>query len=132
MALENEKPPVSWRAARTIDIISEKHPDLLIPWMKKMINSLDNNLHPGIHRIFLHIFTREINNLNDDQKTFLLDHAFSNLAIAIKSYSMDILLKLSKNEPGFLYEIKALLETVHEDLNYTLKRKAKKLFKIAL
>jgi hypothetical protein len=110
--LKNEH-PVSWKAAWVADVVSEKRPDLLEPYLDELIASLESIDDDGVKREVLRMLCRS--SFNEDQKGPLISMCFDWLIsarepVAVKRFSMEILYEMSKQEPGIKQELADSIE----------------------
>ena len=123
--------PLSMRAARIIAIVAELFPDLLIPYISQMIAKLKYVKTEGVRRSFLKVLTEQSYNYDEDQLGLLTDMAFTWLndpkeAIAIRYYSIEILLNVSKKYPEIGNELRDILNELLEDQSSGLRSKSTK------
>ncbi len=107
--------PLSMRAARVVDESAEKHPALIKPFLDETIRKLTEFRIVGIRRGMLRFLSRTKLHLTPVQRGYLIDTCFgwmnsSEEAIAIRYYSMEILFRISRKEPGIRNELLAALE----------------------
>ena len=110
--LENVE-PVSRRAVWVIDTVSEKLPHLLEPYLKLIIERLPDFNHDGLKRNSLRMLTRYP--IPKDQQGLLLKICFDWLiapaeSVAVKVYAMEILYRLSQEEPDLKKELADSIE----------------------
>jgi hypothetical protein len=105
--LENQE-PVSRRAAWIADTCSEKEPVLLDPWIGKIIDSLPSFSHDGLKRHSLRMLSRSV--LPSNRLGKLISLCFDWLtspkeSVAVKVFCMEILYRVSQNEPDIRQEL---------------------------
>ncbi|HTX89388.1 MAG TPA: hypothetical protein VMC08_10390, partial [Bacteroidales bacterium] len=110
--LRNEE-PVSRRAAWVADTCSEKKPGLAYPWLEQIAGMLPSFEHDGLKRHSLHILSRSP--LPGPATGLLIDLCFTWLtsaseSVAVKSYCMEILYRISESEPGIRKELADSIE----------------------
>ncbi|MEI6455327.1 MAG: hypothetical protein WCO93_03475 [bacterium] len=116
--LRNEE-PVSRRAAWVADTVSEIEPELLIPFLPRIINSLRIFSHDGLKRHALRMISRS--QFPDSVKGELICICFDWIlspaeAVAAKVYCMNILYSLSLAEPDLKKELADSIEwRMHEE-----------------
>lgn len=104
---------VCQRAAWAMSICADANPQLIRPYIKKLVRNLKKPVHDAVKRNTLRVLEKiEIpeNNLGE-----LADVCFDfltrgNEPIAVKAYSIGILSNISKKEPALLQELKIILE----------------------
>ena len=119
------------RAARVIALVTELHPELVHPYVNEIILKLSSWQTEGLRRSFLKILSEISYSYNEDQLGILTDLAFTWLtdpkeAIAIRYYSIAILLIVSKKYPEIKGELSTLLNELAEDSSSGLKTKSVK------
>jgi len=122
------------RAARVIQLVTEKHPDLIDPYLGKIVGSLTDFRNEGLLRSMLLISTKKCPILDADQKGVLMDVTFNLLMDpdhnpAIKAYSMDILYEISKEYPGIKQELISCIEELMPRSSTGVKTRGKKMLK---
>lgn len=114
MAFEQE-PPLCMRAARVADLCCERYPELVRPYLLKMVNELPALKNMSVKRIFMHILIRHSWVEDEEAMGKLVDTLFKWLmddtqAVAIKAYAMLILEKIIKVEPDLRGELILVLD----------------------
>jgi hypothetical protein len=110
-----QKPPLCMRAARVADLCCQRHPELVRPWLVKMILELPALKDMAVKRVFLHILIRHSWVEDEVAMGKLVDTLFKWLhddiqAVAVKAYAMEILLNITRVEPDLKIEMAAVLE----------------------
>lgn len=104
---------LSFRASWTLTKISDKNPEIIIPHIPGMIERLDETVNESTRRSFLRIISlSNITLLSLKHHGILADHCFRALnsklsAVAIKSYSMEIIYRLTLIYPELANELSA-------------------------
>ena len=121
---------VSQRAAWPVSLIIEKHPELAKKYLPKMLDNLKNPVHDAVRRntvrILYHI------DIPEKLHAQVLDICFAfvqkrETSVAVKSFSIDILDKLSKQYPEIKNEIKILIDDQLPTATAAFKSRAKKI-----
>ncbi len=105
---------VTQRAAWAVAICSEKQPQLLHPWLKKLITNLSKtDLHAAVKRNTLRILQyvevpRTLQGMTVTNCFILLRSATE--PIAVKVFAMTVLSNVCKKEPGLIKELKLVIE----------------------
>jgi hypothetical protein len=109
-----QREPWSQRASRVVSICCCRFPELFKPLNSIVIRKLAKINSEGVIRNFLKIFAEIPVNLNNKDKSILLNLCFDFLsgshAVAIKVYSLEILYKLSNEIPDIKRELFNLIE----------------------
>ena len=105
---------VTQRAAWIVSHCALKHPNLIVPWLKKMIRKMQEpGVHEAVPRNVLRIF-EEIEippDLLGMIATLCFDYLGSGESpIAVKVYSMAILSRICMKEPDLKKELHAVIE----------------------
>ncbi len=106
--LLKDEGPVSWKAAWVADVVSEKRPDLLKPYIEEIVSHLEKFSHDGTKRESLRMLARSP--LPEEQLGLLIKLCFdwltsSNESVAVKMFSMEILYRISLQEPEMKKEL---------------------------
>jgi len=110
-----QEPPLCMRAARVADLCCERHPELIRPYLVKIVNDLPGLQDMAVKRVFMHILVRHSWVEDEEAMGKLVDILFKWLmddtqAVAIKAYAMIILENISKVLPDLKGEMLAVLE----------------------
>jgi 8-oxo-dGTP diphosphatase len=109
----SDDPKLSFRASWTLSKIFDKNPEAVIPRIPDMIEALDKTDHEGTRRSFLRIISlSDPALLSLKHHGMLADHCFKALnsklsAVAVKSYSMEIIYRLTIIYPELAGELTA-------------------------
>ena len=104
---------VSWKAAWVAGIVSEKQPDLLDPYVETMVAKLGTFKHDGMKREALRMLIRAP--LPKEQLGHIISLCFAWItsgkeAVAIKRFSMELLYRISQQEPDLKKELADSIE----------------------
>jgi hypothetical protein len=110
------KDPLPMRAAWAIEGITEKYPEMILPYMKDLIKNLRKFTHTGTLRNLLKIFSRM--ELDEKFHGTMADNCFNwiveeEMPVAVKVYSMQILANLTRIYPELKNE---LIEVIDEQI----------------
>jgi hypothetical protein len=112
---------LAFRASWTLSKVCDKFPELIYPYLPKIVEFLNKIENESTLRSFLRIISlSDLGKINSRQHGLLADYCFSALnsgfsAIAVKAYSMDILYSLSLIYPELANELAASIRIVMED-----------------
>lgn len=125
-----DKYPVSMRAARILGLCQIKNEILIKPHIRKIVQSLNKIKIEGVKRGFLKILSENPDLINEDSLGLLADMAFEWIvdpkqAVAIKIYSVDLLVFVVKKYPELVQELVSSLEIAMEDGSKGVKSKCK-------
>jgi 8-oxo-dGTP diphosphatase len=112
---------LAFRASWTLTKVCDKFPELIYPYLPKIVKTLEAIDNESTLRSFLRILSlTDLEKINARQHGMLADFCFSKLnsgfsAIAIKAYSMEILYRLSLIYPELANELSASIRILMED-----------------
>ena len=112
---------LAFRASWTLSKVCDKFPELIYPYLSKIVESLNKIDNESTLRSFLRIISlSDLGKINSRQHGMLADYCFSSLksgfsAIAVKAYSMDILYRISLIYPELANELSASIRILMED-----------------
>ncbi|MDF1572492.1 MAG: hypothetical protein P1P82_12850 [Bacteroidales bacterium] len=106
--------PVCWRATWIMDYLSELHPWLAIPHIEKIWQEIPEQHPDGVTRSALRLLSRH--KIPEDFQGIAADLCLSwleqeSVPVAIKAYSMEVLLKIATAYPEFTNEFITVIET---------------------
>jgi len=106
------------RASWAMMHVTQKHPHLAKPYLEKMVDNLDKPQHDAIVRNTLRIF--EDYPIPESLEGRLMDKCFAYLidlkvAVAIRIFSMTVLLKIVQKYPELAFELR---ETLEDQMTY--------------
>lgn len=132
--MEEERSPVSWRASWVAYHAYAKFPWLAKPYLQRFLKLLLITKIDGTKRSLLKILYDFSNDLSEDEFGQLADLAFTwaedpKQAIAVKAFSIDILLKVIDVYPEAKPEVIGILESIIPDGSRGLKNKCLKTLK---
>ncbi len=110
----NGEPVVSQRSAWTVGYCGEKYPALITPWLPAMLKKMqETNVHCAVKRNV----TRTFQYIEIPPKHLgkVVTVCFNELAdpgntIAVRTFSMYVLAKIAKDEPGIINELRVTIE----------------------
>jgi hypothetical protein len=126
--------PLSIRAARICEMCISLHKHLILSRLNDLIDIIENSKIEGVRRSFLKVLAGNPFILSEELQGRLVDLAFGYIsdnkeAIASRSYSIDIILKLLKKYPELKSELIYTFEEMTRDASIGLRTKSKKLLK---
>jgi hypothetical protein len=129
-----DKYPISMRSARVVQLVAEKHPNLLRPHVHTLISALTKSKVDGVKRCTLKVLAETPIYMSEEDFGELADICFNfaedeNEAIAIRAFAIDILLQVVKKYPEIKPELRAILESIIPFGSTGLKNKCKKILK---
>ncbi len=127
-----EKPPLCWRAARVVDLCSEKHPSLLHRFLYDTVDILVNTSYDSLKRIFTRVMIRYIPDVDEELLGILTDCAFNRAEstcepVAVRAFSLDMLEQIGKRLPEMQGEIGLFMQNMSEQEDGTVAKKAGKM-----
>jgi hypothetical protein len=122
---------VTQRAAWPMSYCVRKHPELIKPYFKRLLDNLEK---PGLHDAILRNTVRLMQDVDIPEihhgrvMTICFNFIQSNdTAVAIKAFSLTILQNLSKKYPEILPELKTIIEERWEHETAAFRSRAKKI-----
>jgi hypothetical protein len=112
IALYSEHPK-SWRAVWLADKINDNHPELIVPFIEKMIHRLKAAINHSKKRHLLKLIS--LHEIPEIYLSFLLDYCLrcftsASETIAVRVHAMQILYNISEKEPGFKSELFSIIQ----------------------
>lgn len=105
---------ITQRSAWIVGYCVENHPDLVKPWLKPLLEKMQE---PGVHDAVKRNGTRilECVEVPGSLMGLVVSICFENLGsidspIAVKAYSMGVLVKICEREPDLKHELQAVIE----------------------
>ena len=102
----------TWRAAYVADKIHDDYPELLLPYIDKMVEQLPKEKNLSKKRHFLKLLS--MNEIPEKHFGFLVDFCFETMASeeppAVRVHAMQILFNISEKEPDLKPEVLAQIE----------------------
>lgn len=109
------------RASWTLTKVCDRIPEIIYPYLARIVDSLDKIENESALRSFLRILSlSDLQTLDSHQHGLLTDFCFSSLnsgfsAIAVKAYSMEILYRLTLIYPDIANELATSIRILMED-----------------
>jgi hypothetical protein len=124
--------PVSWKAGWVADVVSERRPDLLEPYIEEIVSCLETFKLDGVKREALRMLVRSP--LPVEQLGLLITLCFdwltsSSESVAVKMFSMEILYRISQQEPEMKKELADSIEWRMQEETPGFRAHGKKLLK---
>jgi hypothetical protein len=122
--------PLPMRASWVVTAVTDKYPDLLHPYIGRIVESIEHFDHPGTRRNLLrYLASVEIpealqGKLYDVCYRWALSRSEPP---AIKAHSLQILYNIAKAEPDLKHELRLLLEDLANDESAAIKSKYRRL-----
>ena len=124
--------PVSRRAAWVADVVTEKKPELLSPYIDVIADKLKTFTHDGMKRESLKMLSRSP--LPEENLGRMISICFDWLtsgkeSVAVKMFCMEILYRISQKEPGMKKELADSIEWRMQEETPGFRAHGKKLLK---
>jgi len=122
------------RAARVIQFYYEKHPEALTSYIPAIVDELLKTKVDGVKRSFLKILILTPDICSLDKSALLFDKCIEWLfyekeTIAVKAYSIDLLVKVSMEEPDLRNELILCFEDFPETESVGLGKRIRSVMK---
>jgi hypothetical protein len=117
----SEDKKLAFRASWTLSKVCDRHPEMILPYLDDLVDTLSKIDNESVERSFLRIVSfAELGRLSQKRHGMLADHCFASLnsalsAIAIKAYAMEILYKLTLIYPELGSELAASIRIIMEE-----------------
>jgi hypothetical protein len=102
------------RAAWIVSTCADDHPELIGPWLKRMIGRMqDPKVHDAVRRNVLHIlkYVEIPRPLQGIVATLCFDYLSSlNAPVAVKSFSLNVLGRMAEHEPDLRRELGLIVQ----------------------
>ena len=122
---------ITQRAAWSISVIAETHPELLLNYYDLFIDLLNQpNKHNAVNRNIVRAF--QYVEIPEKYQGKILDVCFKLLnssaePIAVKAFCMTVIYNLSKIYPDIIHELRASIETLMPNASSGLKNRGNKI-----
>ncbi len=109
---------LSFRSSWTLTKVCDKYPDIIYPYLSRIVENLEKLNNESAQRSFLRIISlSDLTQLSVKHHGILAEHCFAALksgfsAIAIKAYSMEILYNLAIIYPELANELSATINMI--------------------
>ncbi len=128
----NEKDPLPPRAAWVAEIVTQKYPDLIGPYIDDLIQKLKSFTHPGSRRNSLKILMNT--NIPESSQGLLIDTCFdwmmsADRTVGVKVYAMQIIENHLPVYPELAIELKGIIEDQWEKNSTGFKARGRKVLK---
>lgn len=123
--------PVNMRASWAIMHFCDKNPHFIQPHLDEIIQKIDSKTVAGVKRSYLKIYSTHTQLKNMEQLGRLIDLCFTLFndpaeTIAVRAFSLDVLLKVGKQEPDLIPEITESILFHKDHLSAGLRNKVNK------
>lgn len=109
--------PQSWRAAYLFDKINDNYPELILPYLEKIIRRLETETNSSKKRHFLKILSMKP--VPEESYGFLVTYCLDTLSSeappAVRVHAMQILYNISETEKDLKPE---LLQVIEQEMEY--------------
>jgi hypothetical protein len=100
---------IAQRASWVLGVHGEKHPELILPFLSRLVPLLGKPVHAAIKRNILRVL--QYVSIPDKYESATVNHCFdllsaSDESIAVKAFSITVIVNLSKKYPDLLQELK--------------------------
>jgi 8-oxo-dGTP diphosphatase len=126
---------LAFRASWTLTKVCDQYPEMTLPGITTIIESLDKLDNESVQRCFLRIISlNDINKVSTKYHGILAEHCFNALrsgisAIAIKAYSMEVLYKLSLIYPELANELTVAISLLQAEGSGAIQARSRMILK---
>lgn len=118
------------KASWPMNIVAEKHPEMIRPYLEKMLANLDNDVHDAVRRNTIRMM--QFIDVPGELMGKTADVCFRFLnsndqPIAVKVFSMTVLYNICLREPGLKNELKISIEDQLENASAGFKSRGHKI-----
>jgi hypothetical protein len=126
----NGKPPLSLRAAWAVSVVTDKYPELLKPYLKKIVDRFETLEHSGVRRLLLRYFASIT--IPETLQGKLYDFCYQCLVSrseppAVKVHAMQILFNIAQAEPDLKKELKLVIEELSNHESAAIKSRSRQI-----
>ena len=126
-------PPLPQRASWLLATVSEKHPELITPYVSTFIETISDFKIDGIKRNMMHALVGQT--IPKKLQGKLIDSCFEFIlspkeAVALKVHSIQVIADLSKIYPELKVELKAAIEDQLPKSSSAFSARARSIFKV--
>jgi len=130
--LFNGEAPLPHRASWVVTTISDRYPELVRPYLKKIISHIEKFDHSWIRRNLLRCIAEE--NIPEALQGKLYDVCYCWLQSrleppAVKVHCMQILFNISEKEPDLRKELKLIIEELTDHESAAIRSRSRQLMK---
>lgn len=130
--LMEENDPLPARAAWVAEIVTQKNPDFILPYMDKLVHKLSVFTHPGSRRNSLKILSRH--EIPEELQGVLIDICFkwiedAEKTVAVKIFALQIIENHLPLYPELAYELQGVIENQWGKNSVGFKSRAGKILK---
>lgn len=123
---------ITQRAAYSVGISIDNHPELIEPYIKALINNLDHDIHDAVKRNTVRILEKI--DIPESHQGILTEKCFqyllsNNEPIAVKAFSMSILFNMAMKYHELKNELKIVIEDMMEHGTPAITSRGKKILK---
>ncbi|MBA3648607.1 MAG: hypothetical protein H0W62_08655 [Chitinophagales bacterium] len=129
----NDQYRVVQRCAWLVSHVGKKHPELILPFIKRMLEYCKQPVHNSVKRNVIRVLQNiEIKKkLHGLATTICFDFLVSSMEpVAIKVFSMSVLSNIARDEPGIRNELRMLIEDQMEFAKPAFTSRGKKILKM--
>jgi hypothetical protein len=129
-----DKHPYAMRAARVVNFVALKYPELIAPYINDLIRRLPKLKNDGLKRSIAKTLAEQSFEIDEDALGLLVDLCFKWLndpqeKVALKVYSMDVLYKISQSYPDLKPELISSIENELPKSSDAVGNRSKKMLK---
>jgi len=124
--------PLPHRASWVVSTISDRYPELVRPYLKKIVSYIEKFDHPGIRRNLLRYIAVE--DIPEVLQGKMYDVCYRwlqsrNEPPAVKVHCMQILFNITEKEPDLRQELKLIIEELTDHESAAIKSRSEQLMK---
>jgi len=125
----SEEPLLNQRASWPMSVIGEKRPDILLPYLSRMLKKLDNPVHDAIIRNTLRVM--QTMDIPEELEGIVYDKCFNylidqNKAPAIRAFAITVLSNIAIKYPDLKEELSKTIELYYPQGSKGFQSRARK------
>jgi hypothetical protein len=124
---------MNMRASRVASFVSDKYPNLFLPYVNKIAEAFSGFKTDGQKRAFAYILSKYTTSLNEENQSEMLDICFkymlSNEKVAVKYNCMRFLFAMTRMYPELKGELKAAIDFNITEEVFRMNGEIKKVYK---
>lgn len=112
--------PIGQRASYSLSLVAEEHPEMIIPYLKDLLNTLDKPVHEAVHRNTIRILQycelpKELHGLIAEKLFRVISD--THRAVAVRAFAITALTRLVQRYPDLENEFRLILDELARNDN---------------
>ncbi len=120
LLMRAEDAPINWRAARVVELVTNKHPSLFSPFANPIAKEFSTYKTDGLKRSLAKVFRKHLAQLTEENTARLIGTCFAYLTsgkepVAVEVNCMQLLFDFTKLHPEIAPELRATIELLLQE-----------------